>query len=381
MLSPSKLASIKMLAFGKRRTLFLPSTNHTLQKYTIDFFVSSFWQRFILRAAAFLGFGRNVNSQIYDCIGNFESLITSMEDLKSVDDILSSNNLVFGMRQGSKGIYQKDSLLAMFENGAPAYYAKIAVGDRADEMVHAEARVLQKLSTIGLLKGTVPELLHENIFFLKSRPFFLTTVSPFLDSKNSFEVQHERFLTQLGQSTSKLIEYEKTFEARYAATTIAKISSFLAQDLHAELEKAVKTIVNEIGDLILPSVLAHRDFAPWNIKWNDSGIYVFDWEYATEEANPLYDFLHFRLIQKVLFSGRFNQLTPQTIVNFLPEAHTYLHSAYPETIWNLQIIKHLMLAYLVNLILFYVDSSNRFDKDHPIVSMYYRLIINRNMWL
>ena len=55
----------------------------------------------------------------------------------------------------------------------------------------------------------------------------------------------------------------------------------------------------------LPAVWVHGDFAPWNFRRMDGEkIAVVDWEEASPDSLPLYDLVHFYLIQNFLFGER-----------------------------------------------------------------------------
>ena len=74
-----------------------------------------------------------------------------------------------------------------------------------------------------------------------------------------------------------------------------QIESEKAEDVLARLERVD-------GPHDLPAVWVHGDFAPWNFRWMDGEkIAVVDWEKASPDGPPLYDLVHFYLIQDFLF--------------------------------------------------------------------------------
>ena len=71
-----------------------------------------------------------------------------------------------------------------------------------------------------------------------------------------------------------------------------------AEDILAHLER-----VN--GPHELPAVWVHGDFAPWNLRrMGGEKVTVIDWEDASPDGPPLYDLVHFYLIQDFLFGER-----------------------------------------------------------------------------
>lgn len=368
-------------AFGQNRSLFVPVANNAVQAYALNFFISSKWQHIAIWLATRLGLGRKVSedageewAEISDTLALAKSVLTTENAIN-----VNTEQVYYAIRQGSKGPYQKTSLIAVQKNGQPLFYAKVAAGAAADAMVDAESTTLQRLSLIDSLKSMVPQRLS----FGKTpsgRAFFTTTVATTLKTNNRFESQHENFLSTLGHATVQWGQYANSAEPQFAESALKRLKHVLGDASHLELTSAVHEIMVEIGDLNLPTVLAHRDFAPWNIRWHQSGIFVFDWEYAADGANPLYDFFHFHLMQRVLSRWCLITLTPAYILPLTALALKHLQQTFPEVDWSLKIVKCLLLSYVVNLIFLYVDSGKKYDPAHPVLSEYYNFIMNRKQW-
>lgn len=366
-------------AFGQKRTLFIPVAAYSAQQYALNFFLSNRWQRYAISLASSMGFGRKVSKVFGEEWGVIKDVVALTETIaESV--VGNSEQLVFAMRQGSVGPYQKMSLIAIKENGTPVFYGKVAVGDAADAMVEAESVCLQRLSAIPALNGMVPLKLSGGQT-TAGRSFFSTSVAPFLETITSFEVQHTQFLSALGHATVQWINYADSLEFKFAKLALERLSIVLGTAAHAELKSASEKIISEIGEVRLPMVLAHRDFSPWNIRCNASGIFVFDWEYAADGANPLYDFFHFHLIQRALSEQKTYILKPTYALSLISPALVYLQRTFPEVNWTSNVVRQLLLVYLVDLMLFYVDSDKLFDATHPVLSVYFNLILTRKQWL
>lgn len=370
---------VRWKAFGQKRTLFIPVAAYATQQYALNFFLSNRWQRYAISLANCMGVGRKVSkgfgeewSAIKDAVALTETIAESV--------VGNSEHLVFAMRQGSVGPYQKMSLIAIQENGSPAFYAKVAVGNAADAMVEAESACLQRLSSIAALNGMVPLRLSGGVT-LAGRSFFTTSVAPFLKTSASLNIQHEQFLYDLGHATVQWVSYADSLELKFTKSALERLSIVLGAAAHAELHSVSEEVISEIGEVRLPTVLAHRDFSPWNIRCSASGIFVFDWEYAAEGANPLYDFFHFHLIQRALSRWRTDTLTPAYALSLISPALVYLQRTFPEVNWTSNIVRQLLLVYLVDLMLFYVDSDKLFDATHPVLSAYFNLILTRKQWL
>jgi len=360
--------------FGQNRSLFVPVASLAVQDYALNFFISSKWQRMVIWLATCLGLGRKVSNgdgvkwcEISDVFTLAESILSG----ESAKDI-KAEHAFYAIRLGSKGPYQKTSLIAITQAGQPLFYAKVAVGVTADAMVDAESTCLQRLSLIEPLKGMVPQKLNSG----KSpsgRAYFTTTVASTLKTNNQFQCQHEQFLSTLGYATMQWGQYASSAEAQFTKFALERLKLVLGESAHSELALAAQDILSEIGELNLPMVMAHRDFAPWNIRWHKSGIFVFDWEYAAEGANPLVDFFHFHLIQQALAGHTYASISCYALTLTLP-ALKFLQQYYPAVNWVPKIVKYLLLAYLVDLMLFYVDSDKKYDVNNPVLSNYLYLI-------
>jgi len=354
------------------------------QSYALNFFISNKCQRVSVMLASRIGLGRRVSSEldaewsgINDAVALAETILASAHEQNIV--ISNTKQLVFAMRQGSAGPYQKMSLIAIEQNGVPAFYAKVAVGVDADVMVEAESSCLNRLSEFSELNGRVPRK-----FSLGKTPagrsFFTTSVASFLKTNNQYDLPHMEFLCKLAHATVQWVCYADSLEIQLAKQVLKRLCPVLGETLHFELNSALEELLSLIGGLVLPTVLAHRDFSPWNMRSNNLEIFVFDWEYATEGINPLYDFFHFHLIQRVLSRWCSIPLTPAYVLPLTALALKHLQQTFPEVDWSLKIVKCLLLSYLVNLILLYVDSGKKYDPNHPVLSEYFNFIMKRKQW-
>ena len=89
-----------------------------------------------------------------------------------------------------------------------------------------------------------------------------------------------------------------------AAEGLVRLKAYMPDHVQALLVHSANEVVARVGEWFGPSVLAHRDFTPWNIRASDAGLYVFDWEYAADGRNPLFDVFHFHTICRALSRSR-----------------------------------------------------------------------------
>lgn len=362
--------------FGQKRRLYLPAGNLVALHYAIEFFVWRIWQRWLMQLLLAIKVTRviKIGNESWQSLNQADSLA---KQLACKFNTPSESKIVTSIRNGSFGPFQKTSLLAMDESGQAVFYLKISCSKSADKMIEAESSWLTRLSEIDPIMRNVPELL-DNGETLEGRKFISTTVSAYLGSTFVFGLAHRNFLASLGHATAQFRHYRDSADFKYMAEELSALSTILGQEVHAMLENALHEVDSGIGNLQIPLILVHRDFAPWNIKWRKSEIYVFDWEYAEDGGNPVCDFFHFHLIQRAL--SKWRKPTPRHIRLLLAQALQYLHSTYPNVDWTPKLVRGLLTSYLINLILFYVRSGMLFNASHPVLFTYLLLLRNRERW-
>ncbi len=195
---------------------------------------------------------------------------------------------------------------------------------------------------------------------------------------HSFTPQHETFLAELGHASAVWRDYPSSTEAHDISALFNRTESLIRKTLHAELTTAWHDALQRLQSWPAPLVLAHRDFAPWNMHWSNEAVFVFDWEYAACEANPLYDFFHFHLMPEALCRWRLNGVA--RIESLISAASQHAQKCYPEIAWPRQIVSSLLVSYLLHVILFYTNSDGRFNARHPVVSRYVELVHKRDQW-
>ncbi len=72
-----------------------------------------------------------------------------------------------------------------------------------------------------------------------------------------------------------------------------KAEASLASGWRALGQAALAMARQELDDIMIPCSFVHGDFAPWNTRLGDQGLYVFDWERSSHELPVLWDVFHF----------------------------------------------------------------------------------------
>ena len=132
----------------------------------------------------------------------------------------------------------------------------------------------------------------------------------------------------------------------------------VSDDWQKRLQKGIDVCESLLVDETIPLGLCHRDFVPWNTYLQRDRLYVFDWEYATEQGIPFWDIFHFVFFPAILITSRsgerlIDQWQSYRLRQFLAQ--------YAESIGvDLAIVPVCFLLYLIEVSCFHLDM---FDCD------------------
>jgi hypothetical protein len=229
--------------------------------------------------------------------------------------------------------------------GKTLAYVKIATSPLAQAAVEVEWRTLVRLSESESLRGKVPEVL--SWFPWKEGKALLITSGPEHAGPKKLSSVHSSFCESLFLSFAEENVFHESPMWTRMTETLLRLNMDLPDPLPAYYGRAFQRLSEELGPVLLPLSLAHRDFAPWNTRLGPEGLFVVDWERAEQRVIPLYDAFHFRAIQAALF-GRGKDLPDRRFLNHLlrrlwPEGHRHLPCLY--------------LAYLVDMSLVYSEAQ------------------------
>lgn len=163
---------------------------------------------------------------------------------------------------------------------------KLPLGKQAWPRIYQEANLLKSLET----SENTPQLLA-------------------LDFEQQYSIQ-QYVSGQLttGQLTIEHIEWLLSLPHSGKTTSLFNILAQLQQQIDlargsanevviSELTEFIKQLRNTTEDSLIPVVIQHGDFAPWNLKKTPTGkLFGLDWEAGTLEGVPLFDITHFQLM-------------------------------------------------------------------------------------
>ncbi|MFZ5512576.1 MAG: aminoglycoside phosphotransferase family protein [Pseudomonadota bacterium] len=362
--------SWRALFSNKPRSLLVPAHNRRAQRSSVDFFVTHPLNR--LYARTLLGAHRWLpRSRLLP-----ELTLPPVDGPTLLDQLLPPASQI-AFQIGTPGPYQKASMLAMAPDGTPLLLAKIALKASADEMVMTEARWLHELARLPRFEGKVPRLLKHGLT-PNGRGYLAMSVAPTLATTSAFTSAHRDFLADLARVRQQVARFPDSPACRYLARCFEQLAPAMKPATAALLGSALAECAERLAGWHGPFVLAHGDFAPWNIRVHGAGIFVFDWEYAWEGSIPLRDVCHYCLAPAAV-TGR--NITAAQFESALDHARDFALAAHPGCDWQRPVIKALALGYLLHTVLCYSLSRGRVIEEHPVIRAYCRLIEERAQWI
>ena len=186
-----------------------------------------------------------------------------------------------GVYAGNPNSIGRRFVLMLFENGRAVAVVKAGVGGAAQELVSAEAALLQSAGCIGIAAP---------LAVLQSQRVHAFAMTPLEGSapRNATLGDIQKVLLPWLDLTTRVPLVDIPGWVRVRAVC-------------ADSPEWIKHCTAVETRAVHPAI-AHGDFAPWNIKVHpDSGAWqVFDWERGEMRGVPAWDWLHFEIQNSVL---------------------------------------------------------------------------------
>jgi hypothetical protein len=278
---------------------------------------------------------------------------------------------------GNPGPLQKLTLFCPNHAGYLDKVTKVALNKSANPAIVREAHWLGTLGGLPEIAPFLPRLLGEGtlscgLSYLSMQPL------PKGVSSRRFDRRHRHFLSLLAAYRPELTPWNMTGAHQRLRQRMQQSLPLMDSHYQTLLQSAMDEVEREIGSQRLPTCLVHSDFAPWNVRLDEQHLYVFDWEYAEESGNPIQDFLHFHLIQRVL---RRWPMSASRMPSLLSEVATFARSVFGEESGVAQACGPLALHYLLDTLTFYTTVSGYLAPRHPVVHAYMELLRKRAEWM
>lgn len=191
---------------------------------------------------------------------------------------------------GTAGPHRKTAIQLMGRDGAILGYAKVSRRPLVRPYLAREAETLRRVERLALTMAETPTVLAFEPGLGQGTTVLVTDSRKTVGARSSSRPgpAHFRFLLEMISRTGTV----GAQKAQDVLLTLAEDQRLPASWV-ARLQMALRVSAPFIERL--PVALAHGDFTPWNSVMLTRGLYVFDWEYASEKWPLGYDLVHYVL--------------------------------------------------------------------------------------
>lgn len=278
---------------------------------------------------------------------------------------------------GNPGPLQKLTLFCPTHAGELEKVTKVALNKSANPAIAREAYWLGWLGQKPEIAPFLPRLLGHGTLSC-GLGYLSMEALPKGVSTRSFDRRHRHFLQLLAACRPELTPWSMSGAHQRLKERMQQALPLMDSQYQQLLQGVMNEVERDIGAQWLPTCLLHSDFAPWNVRLAEQHLYVFDWEYAEESGNPIQDFMHFHLIQRVL---RRWPMSASGMPALLSEVAAYARGVFGEDSGVDQACGPLALHYLLDTLTFYTTVSGYLAPRHPVVHAYLELLRKRAEWM
>ena len=357
--------------FGNRaRSLLVAADGGTKARDAVNFFCGTWPLRLsgelTLHSQRWFGYPQPV------MVGQIHAALPQQLGLETTD--LSGTAL----QCGSSGPLQKLVLFAPSSANHEARTVKIALRPTADIAIEREVAWLDRLVGHSGMAGRVPRLVKHGKL-PSGRSFVTATAVETGVRLDGFSPPVADFLHTLHVCDETIRPWSEHSDVRDMESALDACRHYFPPAAGKAMNAAWQSLHLSLGMVKLPSVVQHGDFAPWNMKMHDDQLCVFDWEYAKYSSNMLADYLHFHLVPRAL--GWRKPSIGYLTSTLMPAAEKFVRQSSTLGKTAVSVIPSLVLAYLVDTVVFYVQTTQLFDPQDAVVNAYMPLIAARSRWM
>ena len=198
---------------------------------------------------------------------------------------------LFAFSKGTPARPRKFTVQAMRPDGSILGYIKVPLNEEAAERVRHEAATLERLNCSSLLRPHVPAVLFAGEWH--GRSVLFQSAGEGEPGPARFNGLHSRFLHALRRSSA--VQRSGAALVQEMATRWETVVKQLDPAWRELGRDALRMAGRELRGAEIACGLSHGDFAPWNTRVRDGGLFVFDWESAEWDMPIWWDLFHFDL--------------------------------------------------------------------------------------
>lgn len=265
--------------------------------------------------------------------------------------IFYNEEVYYSFFLGTEGAHCKITVQISDKN-KPIMYLKVTDKFEIVELFNNEEKILSLLNNTTL-NNEIPNIItntkYNQLYCFASS----TTKTIKSNYRNNLSREHVDFLVNLYLSTkNKLIDEESIY---YKSTNIL-LDKYMTQNKESMwIKDAFQNSFENIKMMKVHLGVCHRDFTFWNCYFNDNKIFVFDWEYATNDYPPYFDVLHF-IIQKKILEGESCEKIYESIIE-----NSFIYEYAKRIDVSFKNIKDFIILYLIDILLLYEFRAKEFS--------------------
>ena len=196
-------------------------------------------------------------------------------------------DVCFAVTFGTPSGYRKLTITAMLPDGEPVAFVKVPMATEAIARVEHEGEMLQALSRTALV-NCIPRVLFRGEW--NGQTVLCISAGPAEASSMRFGAGHRAFLEKLW-SVQPAARDGESLVSEVAARLTAAMGPHTESAMPAG--EALERVRLKLKGVKISCGLSHGDFAPWNLRMGEKGMFAFDWEAAECDQPTLWDIAHF----------------------------------------------------------------------------------------
>lgn len=293
--------------------------------------------------------------------------------MQAIKNLAGDPTLHTVVSTGTPGPYCKYTVLLLNDEGAQIAVAKVGTTPKAIDQVRKESHWLRVLTAEPAMKHCTPAFIAEDTIADTCIVVQSVCTGKFVD--NVLGPSQLQFLSAFQRLFQEEQQFRDSVMYREMACRFERLQSRLSPAWANRTGRALSELNAGLAHITMPLVAAHRDFAPWNMRLQRGRLAVFDWEYANTGYLPLYDLFHFYLGPIAVKS----LVSPTTLRRILEDV-TRQGTLIGEPARKPYAPALQLLAYLLDVSLFYLESNEGRETGDLVVHCYGRLIDDFHLW-
>jgi len=379
---PVPLHKLHILKFKDGRTYFIPNQSYKIYKNSLSLYEAhSSRGKFYKKILLLLFPLKNQNLALKKEGSDTAKFYYFVNDLvKEMCDEQFGDGLNFAVSLGAPGPFQKPVVKVIGASGNVFCYIKIGVNSKTNNAVKNEVKWLNELVNLQDKGIEIPKI----IFKKENKNHFFFAQSSF-EKENGYKTKYEldKYLRYFQLLNQRNIKSEKFNNSQLSLLIASRISQVSQEYLKNTLSGYFNRICNELNDREIQFALNHGDFTPWNCRFRNDGLFLFDWEYADDIHPVSWDLIRF-LVQTSLHIQNTNLLDTckkfKSGGAYFIEVKKYisLFGSVDDDLIN-SIIGLYLFEQVLNACYFDIDNVKKLSENLSMLYLYFNLIDELNL--